>query len=116
MITLKSTRRSRRLPLSVLTPVLHSRFLPRVGYTTETFLTARADITVVAFDPLHYPYVGMCMNQISERYHNRFMLMGGIVKETIELLSSFLGSKRFDMIYIDSGSYPTTARTLCSLS
>ena len=56
------------------------------------------------------------MNQISERYHNRFMLMGGIVKETIELLSSFLGSKRFDMIYIDSGSYPTTARTLCSLS
>lgn len=116
MITLKSTRRSRRLPLSVLTPVLHSRVLPRVGYTTETFLTARADITVVAFDPLHYPYVGMCMNQISERYHNRFMLMGGIVKETIELLSSFLGSKRFDMIYIDSGSYPTTARTLCSQS
>ena len=71
---------------------------------------------MVAFDPLHYPNVGMCMNQISERYHNRFMLMGGIVKETIELLSSFLGSKRFDMIYIDSGSYPTTARTLCSLS
>ena len=50
------------------------------------------------------------MNQITERYHNRFMLMGGIVKETIELLSSFLGSKRFDMIDIDSGSYPTTAR------
>ena len=82
----------------------------QLGYTTETFLTARNDITVVAFDPLHFPYVGICMNQITERYHGRFMLMGGIVKETIELLSSFLGSKRFDMIYIDSGSYPTTAR------
>ncbi len=79
------------------------------GYTTETFLTARDDIEVVAFDPLRIGYVGLCARFISERYHKRFLLLGGVVSESIALFASFLGQKRFDMIYIDSGSYPHTA-------
>lgn len=79
------------------------------GYTTETFLTARDDIEVVAFDPLRIGYVGLCARFISERYHKRFLLLGGVVSESITLFASFLGQKRFDMIYIDSGSYPHTA-------
>ena len=31
------------------------------------------------------------------------------MKCSIEMFASYFGNKRFDMIYIDSGSYPTTA-------
>ena len=83
-----------------------------IGYTTETFLKARDDITVMAFDPLRYPYVGRCVSYINEKYPNRFLLVGGVISESIDFLKNYLGKKRFDMIYIDSGSYPTTASLL----
>lgn len=87
----------------------HPPSLSFAGYTTETFLTARDDIEVVAFDPLRIGYVGLCGRFLSDRYHKRFFLLGGIVSESIAMFASFLGQKRFDMIYIDSGSYPHTA-------
>ena len=70
---------------------------------------AREDIEVVAFDPLRHGYVTGCGRFISDKYHKRFMLIGGGMSESIALLASYLGQKRFDMIYIDSGSYPQTA-------
>ena len=70
---------------------------------------ARNDIEVVAFDPLRNPYVSPQAQFISETYSRRFMLMGGAMSESIMLLGSFLGQKRFDMVYIDSGSYPRSA-------
>lgn len=79
------------------------------GHTTETFLTARKDIQVVAFDPLHYPYVGYCAGFLSGKYEDRFILIAGKMKSAIEVFAGYFGDKRFDMIYIDSGSYPTTA-------
>ena len=79
------------------------------GHTTETFLTARKDIHVVAFDPLHYPYVSYCARTLSEKYEDRFILIGGKMKSAIGVFAGYFGDKRFDMIYIDSGSYPTTA-------
>lgn len=63
----------------------------------------------MAFDPLRYPYVGRCVSYINEKYPNRFLLVGGVMSESIDFLKNYLGNKRFDMIYIDSGSYPTTA-------
>ena len=84
-------------------------FNDRIGYTTETFLKARDDITVMAFDPLIYPYVGRAVSYLNEKYPDRFTLIGGVMSKSIDFLKNYLGSKRFDMIYIDSGSYHKSA-------
>ena len=83
-----------------------------LGFTSEAFLLARDDIEIVAFDPIKLPYVSPQAQFLSEKYKKRFMLIGGIVKECISMLANYLGQKRFDLVYIDSGSYPRTASML----
>ena len=83
-----------------------------LGFSSEAFLLARDDIEIIAFDPLWYSYVSPQAQFLSEKYNKRFMLIGGVVKESIGMLAKYLGQKRFDMVYIDSGSYPKTASML----
>ena len=77
-----------------------------VGLIAESFLKAREDIIVVAFDPLEHPYVSNQARYLSQHYPNRFMLTGGLLSESIRTFSGFLDIQRFDLIYIASASYP----------
>ena len=63
----------------------------------------------MAFDPLYFGYVNPASAYLYQKYPKRFVLIGGNLGDSVDYLSTFFGQKRFDMVYIDSGSYPKTA-------